>query len=123
MATQVFCLLQRGFWHVREPAHSATKEATTRSFAVLANQVQALADRRDDVDVLDSGDYVDLPGDVLADVLPGPDGSPQRIRRQDGTGVHLCPAGVVRLATPVLGWIAEHLEDPQIPVSGWEGAS
>lgn len=100
--------------------HSASKPATTLSFAVLAAQVRALAQRRDDVDVLDSGEFVDLPGDVLADVLPGPDGTPQRIRRQDGTGVHLCPAGVVRLATPVLAWIADQTGAGGLPVDGWE---
>lgn len=103
--------------------HAATKASTTLSFSVLATQVRALADRRDDLDVLDSGEFVDLPGDLPADVLPGPDGAPQRIRRQDGTGVHLCPAGVVRLATPVLRWIAEEAALPDLGAEGWQEAS
>ncbi len=103
--------------------HSASKAATTLSFAVLAAQVRALADRRDDVDVLDSGEFVDLPGDVPAELLPGPDGAPQRIRRQDGTGVHLCPAGVVRLATPVVAWIADEARLPGLGADGWQEAS
>jgi hypothetical protein len=90
--------------------HSSTNPATTLSFAVLAAQERALAERNHAVEVLDSGAFVDEPGDVLADVLPGPDGTPERIRRQDGTGVHLCPAGVERLAAPVLDWIARSAE-------------
>lgn len=100
--------------------HSATTTATTLSFAVLGSQVRELAARRRDVDVLDSGDHVDLPGDVLADVLPGADGTPERIRRLDGTGVHLCPAGVVRLATPVLEWLAAVSGDAALVAPGWE---
>lgn len=103
--------------------HSATTTATTLSFAVLAAQVRELAARRDDVDVLDSGAYVDRPGDVLADVLPGADGAPERIRRLDGTGVHLCPAGVVRLATPVLHWLAAEAGEPDLVLPGWEDAA
>ncbi|HMQ25300.1 MAG TPA: hypothetical protein PKA98_04890, partial [Acidimicrobiales bacterium] len=103
--------------------HSATTSATTLSFAVLAAQVRELAGRRDDVDVLDSGGYVDRPGDVLADVLPGADGAPERIRRLDGTGVHLCPAGVVRLATPVLQWLAVQAAAPDLAPPGWENAA
>lgn len=100
--------------------HAAVKPATTLSFVALAAQAQALAERVDDVDVIDSGRYVDGPDGAPADVLPGPDGTLQRIRRLDGTGVHLCPAGVVRLATPVLGWLVEHADEPLTLRSDWE---
>ena len=102
--------------------HSSTRLANTLSFAVLGSQARALAERNDAVDVIDAGDAVDRPGDVLADVLPGPDGTPERIRRLDGTGVHLCPAGVVRLARSVLAWIAEHAGRPLLLEEGWEVA-
>lgn len=100
--------------------HAAVKPATTLSFVALAAQAQSLADRVDDVDVIDSGRFVDDHDGALADVLPGPDGTPQRIRRLDGTGVHLCPAGVVRLATPVLAWLVAHADEPLTLRPGWE---
>ena len=102
--------------------HTATDVLTTLSFAVLGAQVRALTERNAAIDVIDAGDVVDGPGDVIADVLPGPDGTQQRIRRLDGTGVHLCPAGVVRLAGSVLEWIVDQVDDPVTLVAGWERA-
>lgn len=102
--------------------HPATEVLTTLSFAVLGAQVRALTERNAAIDVIDAGDVVDGPGDVIADVLPGPDGTQQRIRRIDGTGVHLCPAGVVRLAGSVLEWLVDQADDPVTLVAGWERA-
>ncbi|MBL8776154.1 MAG: hypothetical protein JNK12_09490 [Acidimicrobiales bacterium] len=103
--------------------HSSTKVATTLSFAVLGAQARALAEREEAVDVIDAGAFVDHPDGTLADVLRAADGAPERIRRLDGTGVHLCPAGVVRLATPVLDWLTDHADEPVSLVPGWEGAA
>lgn len=99
--------------------HSALNPSTTFNFSVLATQVRALAARNASFDVIDSGNHVDLPNDQLADVLPGRSG-PERIRRLDGTGVHLCPAGVVRLARPVLRWVEQHAPSPFTLEPGWE---
>lgn len=103
--------------------HSSTKPATTLSFGVLGAQVRLLAEREEAVEVIDAGTFVDHPDGTLADVLPAAVGGLERIRRLDGTGVHLCPAGVVRLASPVLAWITEHADEPVSLVPGWEGAA
>jgi hypothetical protein len=66
----------------------------------------------------ESRDLTYIPGDQLlagpdggwADVLPGPLGNPQRVRRLDTT--HLCPAGAERLARPVLRHIARRWAVP-----------
>lgn len=102
--------------------HTVVSALNTLAEAVLAHQVREVAATRDDVDVVDSGTYVDRPGDVLADVLPGPDGIPERIRRLDGTGAHLCPPGLVRLTAPVLEWVVAHAGTPLQPVEGWQDA-
>ena len=102
--------------------HTSTKVVTTLSLAVLGAQVRALTERNDAVEWIDAGGVVDGPGGVIADVLPGPDGTPQRIRRLDGTGAHLCPAGVARLAGSVLDWITSRTDEPVTLVTGWEGA-
>jgi hypothetical protein len=55
-----------------------------------------------------SPDLIYIPGDTIlanpdgswADILPGPHGTPQRVRRIDTT--HLCADGASRLARPVL---------------------
>jgi hypothetical protein len=68
-----------------------------------------------------------VPGDRLlagadgrwTDVLPGPAGNPQRVRRLDTT--HLCPDGAVRLALPVLRWIEQQWEVPS--AHGWPTAA
>jgi hypothetical protein len=62
-----------------------------------------------------------IPGDELlakpdgswADILPGPEGNPQRVRRIDTT--HLCAAGVVRLVRPVLSHLVDEWDVPLAP--------
>ena len=62
-----------------------------------------------------------VPGDAIlanpdgtwAEVLPGPQGNPQRVRRVDTT--HLCAEGVVRLARPVLNHLRDQWAIPLAP--------
>jgi hypothetical protein len=66
----------------------------------------------------DSPDLTYIPGDTIlarpdgswADVLPGPRGTPQRVRRLDAT--HLCPDGAERLARPVLRYLQRRWDLP-----------
>ena len=62
-----------------------------------------------------------IPGDEIlanpdgswADILPGPQGNPQRVRRIDTT--HLCAEGAVRLARPVLNHLRRPVGRPPRP--------
>lgn len=66
----------------------------------------------------ESPDLRYIPGDTIlahpdgswADVLPGPHGTPQRVRRLDST--HLCADGAARLARPVLNYLARQWDVP-----------
>jgi hypothetical protein len=66
----------------------------------------------------DSPDLTYIPGDTIlarpdgswADILPGPRGTPQRVRRIDTT--HLCADGAERLARPVLRYLQHQWEVP-----------
>lgn len=66
----------------------------------------------------DSPDLTYIPGDTIlarpdgswADVLPGPRGTPQRVRRLDAT--HLCADGAERLARPVLRYLQRQWDVP-----------
>lgn len=89
----------------------------------LNRQLVALAERNPDVDFLNAGTYVNDPTGGFTETLPGPGGEPVRIRRTDDLGLHLCPAGVVRLGTPVIAWIDEQLDAAITPVPGWDQAS
>lgn len=101
---------------------AARDEQRTVNLMSLNRELVALADRHTDVDFLNAGTYVNGPTGGFTETLPGPDGVPVRIRRTDVLGLHLCPAGVVRLATPVLAWISDHLDEPVPPVEGWDRA-
>jgi hypothetical protein len=65
-----------------------------------------------------SADLTWIPGDEIlanpdgtwADILPGPQGNPQRVRRIDTT--HLCAEGAVRLARPVLNHLHQQWDVP-----------
>jgi hypothetical protein len=65
-----------------------------------------------------SPDLTWIPGDRIlanpdgswADILPGPNGNPQRVRRIDTT--HLCADGAARLAAPVLDYLRTQYEIP-----------
>lgn len=66
----------------------------------------------------ESPDLTYIPGDAIlarpdgswADILPGPRGTPQRVRRIDAT--HLCGDGAERLARPVLRYIQDQWDVP-----------
>lgn len=102
---------------------AARDEQRTVNLISLNSELVALADRNPDVDFLNAGTYVNDPTGGFTETLPGPGGVPVRIRRTDELGLHLCPAGVVRLATPVLAWISGHLDEPVPPVEGWDHAA
>lgn len=103
---------------------AAAREAQkTVNLINLNRQLVALADRNPDVDFLNAGTYVNDPTGGFTETLPGPGGEPVRIRRTDDLGLHLCPAGVVRLGAPVIDWIDENLEQDIAPVDGWDHAS
>jgi hypothetical protein len=50
------------------------------------------------------------PDGTWTDVLPGPRGTPHRVRRLDG--IHLCAEGAVRLARPILGHLRQRWDVP-----------
>jgi hypothetical protein len=101
---------------------AARHEQKTVNLIHLNRQLVALDERNPDVDFLNSGTYVNGPTGGFTEVLPGPGGEPVRIHRTDDLGLHLCPAGVVRLATPVIEWIDENLDEDITPVAGWDHA-
>lgn len=103
------------------PAAARDEQKTVR-LITLNRELLALADRDPSVDFLNAGTYVNGPTGGFTEVLPGPRGEPVRIRRTDELGLHLCPAGVVRLGTPVLAWIDDNLDESITPVPGWDQA-
>ena len=104
------------------PAAARTEQRTVNLIS-LNLELTALAGRDESVDFLNAGTYVNGPTGGFTETLPGPDGVPVRIRRTDELGLHLCPAGVVRLATPVLQWISDHLDEPVSLADGWDHAA
>ncbi len=58
------------------------------------------------------------PGGVFAPSLPGPAGTPERVRKVDG--IHLCPAGAARLAGAVVSILVGERLVPEPPPS-WRG--
>lgn len=102
---------------------AAREEQKTVNLLSLNRQLVALADRNPSVDFLNAGTYVNGPTGGFTETLPGPGGEPVRIRRTDDLGLHLCPAGVVRLGAPVITWIDEQLAEPIEAVPGWDHAS
>lgn len=81
-------------------------------FSSMNRAVRQLARERSDLTYVPGDELVAAPGGEWADVLPGPDGQPQRVRRLDTT--HLCADGAVRLARPVLRWIRDEYEVPLV---------
>ena len=102
---------------------AAREEQRTVNLMSLNRELIALTERNPSVDFINAGTYVNDPTGGFTETLPGPGGVPVRIRRTDDPRLHLCPAGVVRLATPVLQWIDEHLDEPVTPVEGWDHGS
>jgi len=102
---------------------AARDDQQTLNLLSLNRELVALADRNPSVDFLNAGTYVNGPTGGFTESLPGPGGEPVRIRRTDDLGLHLCPAGVVRLGAPVITWIDEQLDGDIAPVPGWDQAS
>lgn len=95
----------------------ATADATVTARLDLLNQAYADLDRRDPrVTFLDLGDTLEDSGGGYAEHLPGARGEPLRVRQTDG--LHFCPEGTVRAATPVLAWISDRWSVPVAP--GWQ---
>ena len=72
--------------------------------------VRTLSTQRDDLTWVPGDEILANPDGSWADILPGPQGNPQRVRRIDTT--HLCAEGAVRLARPVLDELQDQYEIP-----------
>jgi len=93
-------------------------DSDTLQFVALNSQFEALADRDDAVDYVEGGEYLNGPDGGWTDVLARADGIPERVRRTDG--LHLCPGGSERLATPVIQYAQEQWN---VAVGGnWQNA-
>lgn len=86
--------------------------------ATLQDVYREVAADDDRVAFLDAADYVDDPSGAFTYQLPGPDGTPEPVRNRDG--LHLCPAGVVRVVAPALAWIQQQWRVTVAP--GWRHA-
>jgi hypothetical protein len=84
-------------------------DGSTFLLAELNAAYADLPDRFDAVTYIPGAEYVSAPNGGFAEFLDGPDG-PERVRRIDG--LHLCPAGALRLAEPVIEQIVEHWNVP-----------
>jgi hypothetical protein len=107
-------LLWVGMPAVRNPVQSA-------DYVELNTMLAAQAEDRLDVDYVDGGQFLNAPDGSYAEFLPSVFGPPERVRRNDRGGLHLCPAGVVRLAYPILEWVG--MRYPFTPAIGWENGS
>ncbi len=100
----------RVVWVGMPPGHDADREleyhSINRAVADLAEEARGLT-------FIPGGRLLAAPGGGWADILPGPNGRPQRVRRLDTT--HLCAAGAERLARPVLRWIRHEYDVPLAP--------
>ena len=89
----------------------AVRDATsTFLLAELNAAYGGLADRHEQVTYVPGGEFVSAPDGGYAEFLEGPDGL-ERARRVDG--LHLCPAGAIRLAEPVIDAIADRWNVPR----------
>ncbi len=79
-------------------------------FASMNRAVRQLADESPDLTYVPGDELLARPDGSWADVLPGPHGTPQRVRRLDTT--HLCADGAERLARPVLRLVADRWAVP-----------
>ena len=87
-----------------------------RDLETLSADYESVATADDRVSWLDAGDAVDDAAGEFTNELPGPDGAPTTVRNPDG--LHLCPAGSVRVAEAVLDWIDARWRVPAAP--GWQ---
>jgi hypothetical protein len=100
----------RVVWVGMPPGREADRElefnSINRAVAQLAQEARGLT-------FIPGGRLLAAPGGGWTDILPGPNGNPQRVRRLDTT--HLCADGAVRLARPVLRWIRHQYDLPLPP--------
>jgi hypothetical protein len=75
--------------------------------------VRRLAEESPDLEWIPGDEILANPDGTWADILPGPQGNPQRVRRVDTT--HLCAEGAVRLARPVLNHLHDEWDVPLAP--------
>ncbi len=75
-------------------------DSDTLEFVALNSQYEALAQRNDQVDYVEGGEFLNGSDGQWTDVLARADGTLERVRRTDG--LHLCPGGAERLAAPVI---------------------
>ena len=101
---------------VREPVASSELSFMNEIF----EGVSQIDDR---VTYIDANRRITGPTGEYVEIATGPDGSAQRLRRQDGT--HLCPDGAVRMAEPVIGYVADRWNvpvDQNWPEGAWRTA-
>ncbi len=65
---------------------------------------------------IDADDVLTDPRGRWTQTLPGPDGTPESLRGDDGA--HLCPAGAVRVVQQILDVVTRQW--PVTPAAGWE---
>jgi hypothetical protein len=82
----------------------------TLEFSAMNGAVRRLAQDSPDLTWVPGDEILANPDGTWADVLPGPGGNPQRVRRVDTT--HLCAEGAVRLARPILGYLHHQWDVP-----------
>jgi hypothetical protein len=82
-------------------------------FSSINRAVRQLARESDALTYIPGDTLVANPDGSWADILPGPAGNPQRVRRLDTT--HLCADGVVRLVRPVLRHLRRQWDVPLAP--------
>ncbi len=87
--------------------------------APVLGAVVRLPQRSPDVAVVDSAAAIGAPGGGFARYLPGPEGTPEEVRKPDG--IHLCPAGAGRLAAAVAPAVAAWWAFA--PAPGWEAGA
>lgn len=81
----------------------------------LDQAFRSVGETDDRVDYIDAAEAVAGPDGEFIEVVTGPDGFSERVRRIDGT--HLCPGGAVRMAQPVIRVIVDRWNLPVDP--GW----
>ena len=79
-------------------------------FAAMNRAVRGLARVSSELEYVPGDRILAGPGGTWTDVLPGPRGGSQRVRRIDTT--HLCAEGAVRLARPVLRYLQRQWDVP-----------
>jgi hypothetical protein len=97
-------------WIGMPPSREPRRELEWSS---MNRAVRNLAAASDDLAWVPGDEILANPDGTWADILPGPQGNPQRVRRIDTT--HLCAEGAVRLARPVLNHLHQQWDVPLAP--------